>query len=339
MICMHLFMTFTGLSRYLSYTCKMVLPAAVVVVLAVYLLCVLSLGSSENLLLYSLYVAAVVFAAIPQGITEPATVELAGLFPSHLASKNVFAGEGFCGILVCTLTIFTRLITHGLGSLEVDTMQRLVVIFFAVLALTGIGTILVCLFMVRRTDHYRDYVEVDHAQVHDDRKTAAGVTPEMVDVVECGGCKDMSAGSEQHRVRTLFEALRYVWPSFIALFANYLTTLALWPVIPGLTCLEVGSSETSSLKSWWFDIVLVTFNLADFVSRSEPRSLSWAAKKLPSAAHLGFVFIRGLIFFPLMLTASAPQSYDPLVARWVVLIAVFWLGISNGFLTSIIFMR
>jgi len=321
---MHLLMTFTGFSRRLPYTCKIVVPSFVTVAVALYLIVTLASVSSVPFLLNSLYASGILLAAIPQGIMEPASVDMAGLFPSALTSKNVMTGNGLCGLLVSSLNIATRLASHGFEPIDLDSAQQLTFVFFAIMAVVGVSAVVVYLYMVRRSPYYSTYVKKEHKSPADEDEDEGG-----------GGDGVRDGGA----VSAALEAIRYVWPSVLSLAIVYITTLGLWPVLPGTTCINSDPTVDTTLKSWWFDIILFTFNFADFLSKSEPYSLKWGAEALSPKMHLICAVVRALIFFPLILYSSAPQSYDPLVARWVVLGAVFLLGISNGFLTTIIFMR
>jgi len=255
---------------------------------------------------------------------EPASVDMAGLFPSALTSKNVMTGNGLCGLLVSSLNIATRLASHGFEPIDLDSAQQLTFVYFTIMAVVGVSAVVVYLYMVRRSPYYSTYVKKEHK------------SPADQDEDEGGGGDGVRDGGA---VSAALEAIRYVWPSVLSLAIVYITTLGLWPVLPGITCINSDPTVDTTLKSWWFDIILFTYNFADFLSKSEPYSLKWGAEALSPKMHLICAVVRALIFFPLILYSSAPQSYDPLVARWVVLGAVFLLGISNGFLTTIIFMR
>merc|ERR1712039_1050367 len=92
-------------------------------------------------------------------------------------------------------------------------------------------------------------------------------------------------------------------------------------------------------QTWWFDITLLVFNVADLIGKFERRTLNWGATALSINMQLGLSLLRACFFAPLFLTASAPQMYSPTIARYVTLVAVFFLGLSNGWLSTICFMR
>eukprot|EP00443_Scrippsiella_acuminata_P056491 CAMPEP_0115464736 /NCGR_PEP_ID=MMETSP0271-20121206/49034_1 /TAXON_ID=71861 /ORGANISM="Scrippsiella trochoidea, Strain CCMP3099" /LENGTH=484 /DNA_ID=CAMNT_0002891645 /DNA_START=24 /DNA_END=1478 /DNA_ORIENTATION=+ len=335
----HAFLSFTGLSRRLSYTAKIVAPCLVVVLLAVYLFLVLSSSNDQDLLLRSLYCTALL-CSMAGSIVEPAVNDIAGLLPSTSTSQMAQAGTGATGVIVSGVQILTRLTTSGKGPIDKDGLQRLTRGFIVFMGVIGLAIIAVYLLRVRRSLYYATYVKRQPTATGLDAAGGNGS-----DGADADGSNGQSEGEGDRSCRALFratlQASRYVWPSCLAMVLTYGTTLTLWPVIPGRSCAATRSSSDgpSTLQSWWFDTIILCFNLGDYLGKSAQKSLAWGSKRFSPKAQLLMAALRTVFFAPLILTASAPQLYPAEIARWVTLLSVFALGLSNGWLSTVCLMR
>lgn len=341
----HLALTFTGLSRRLSYKCKLVVPGCIVACVAVYLIAVFLLCSDASVLLSSLYGAALI-VSVAEGTTEPAVYDMAGLYPSALTSEMVQSGNGACGLVVSVVSILTRLLTSGVQPLGEEHLQRLVYFYFFLMSLAGLGVPLIYICLMRRTAMYRRFVlderavpSADDGRTEDTANTSSAASLEDSPSASSEDAAAQGGAAPEKPLAAAGEALRHLWPSVLAVVLTFGTTLTLWPVIPGLMCLNADREADTALRSWWFDVVIFTFNLCDFLGKSESRSLSWGAKVLAPRAQLACAVLRACLFLPLQLTSSAPQSYEPTVAKWVSLGSVALLGLTNGWLSTVCFMR
>jgi len=333
----HTVLSLTGISRRLPYACKIVLPCCVVAVLAAVLIAILHMPSrSPDLLLNSLYVAGFV-ESLAESFVEPAVYEMAGLLPSTLTSQKVQAGNGACGLIVSSVQILTRLVTSGLGPIGKDQLEMLTTIFVTLMGVTSLQIMVLYFWKVRRSNYYWTYVR---GSGHSPESRAEEIAEDASDLQDDfgGGCIE--------NLRNTAKALRYVLPSFLAVFVCFLATLSVWPVIPGLSCAVPPSSSSSSkpdrssaLQSWWFDLVLFTFNFSDFLGKCMQSSLQWGARTLSPRTQLLLALLRAVVLVPVILACSAPQQFDPRLARWVNLFAVFVLGLTNGWLSTVCFMR
>uniref|UniRef100_A0A7S3X9N7 Uncharacterized protein n=1 Tax=Strombidinopsis acuminata TaxID=141414 RepID=A0A7S3X9N7_9SPIT len=323
----HGLLSVTGLTNRCSYAVRMTVPPMLVVVLAMYLFCVLTTSEDQGLLLFSLYFTALVISTA-EGICEPAVYEIAGLMPSTVPSMMVQSGNGACGLCVSCIQVLTRLFCAGLGPVSKEQLKALTKGFLVLMGLSNAAFLRLYWGSVRQTSPYKLFV-MSHRAEDDDHSA------EESD----GASLAKNAETEQMSlVMATVLAIREIWPTFLSVVLTFFVTLTLWPVIPGRTC--VGEEERDeTLQSWWFDIIIFTFNLSDFLGKSEPKSLKWGARVLTPMQHLLLAVLRGLIFAPLILTGSAPQKYDSHTARWVVLLSVFTLGITNGWLSTVCFMR
>ncbi|CAE8674618.1 unnamed protein product [Polarella glacialis] len=328
----HGLLTLTGLSRRLTYTCKLVVPGVLISIIALGLILVMSYVSSAEFLLNSLYCAALL-CSIAEGMIEPAVYDMAGLYPSALTTKNVMFGNGATGVVVCIVKISVRLCTNGVKPLAVAELEQLTHVYFALMGLAGIGLPAVYLLLMRRSKSFKKYVKCEYTIPKTDLQSN-GSDGEASATDPGGDCVRKESG-----LSAALQALKHVWPSMVATTITYITSLALWPVIPGSMCLSGPGDSNPTLRSWWFDIVLLIFNVGDLVGKSEHRSLSWGARNLSSNLLLACALCRAFLMFPLVLTASAPQSYSPTVASWVALAGVLLLGVSNGWLSTVCFMR
>lgn len=326
----HTFLSVTGLSRRLSYPVKLTVPSVIVVLLAVYLVIVLRCSSDADLLLRSLYSAALI-GSIAESFVEPAVYDMAGLLPSTSTSQMVQAGNGACGLVVSVVQMSTRLLTNGTGRIDKNHLEVLTMSFIALMGATSLAIVAIYWSRVRRCDYYIEYVQQPPVSQDID-----SFNPSSRDEIE-----EEDKGNE-NVFKAMIEAFRYVWPSFLAVALTFVVTLSLWPVIPGRGCAGTPSPSgepSSALQSWMFDLVILSFNLADFLGKSARRSLQWGTRVLSPTAQLALAALRAVLFTPLILSASAPQMYPAEIARWVIWLSVFALGLSNGWLSTVCFMR
>jgi len=336
----HALLSVTGIIRRLPYVVKITVPCVVVALLAVILVAVvLSPSTSPDFLLRSLYAAALI-ESVGQSLVEPAVFDMAGLMPSALASQGVQAGNGACGLVVSCVQMLTRLAANGLAPIGKKELEVLTVGFLAIMGFTGVSMVTLYFQRVRQSSYYLKYVERQdpHENIESEQVDLSEGCAEQQDATLFGHCAD--------NVRNIAKALRYVFPSFMAVFLTYCTSMTLWPVIPGASCVAPRAGEFSPepdqdniLQSWWFDLVLLCFNFSDFVGKSLRKSLQWGTQRLSPATQLLLAGLRAVVFVPIILACSAPQSFDPRTARWINLSAVFFLGISNGWLSTVCFMR
>eukprot|EP00449_Zooxanthella_nutricula_P001400 CAMPEP_0198521272 /NCGR_PEP_ID=MMETSP1462-20131121/20826_1 /TAXON_ID=1333877 /ORGANISM="Brandtodinium nutriculum, Strain RCC3387" /LENGTH=446 /DNA_ID=CAMNT_0044250913 /DNA_START=54 /DNA_END=1392 /DNA_ORIENTATION=- len=313
----HSFLSLTGLSRKMSYVTKTIVPSVLVLFVAVYLLVMFYMSEDSNFLLTSLYTAALV-GSVAESFVEPAVYDMAGLFPSALTSQMVQAGNGACGLIVSLVQIAARLLSNGLKPIGKAQLEKLTQAFITLMGVLCAALILVTL-SIRRTTFYGIYVEQGSGG-----KSGEGATAQ--------------AKSKLALVKASCTAIKHVWPSFLAISITFWTSLTLWPVIPGRTCATPPDGK-GTLQTWWFEIIILAFNLSDYIGRSFRGSLSWGALNLSPKRQLFFAIVRAFIFLPLILTGSAPQMYDATIARWVVLVSIVALGLSNGWLSTVSFMR
>jgi len=322
MLVTHTFLSMTGLSRKMSYAAKTIIPSSLVILVAVYLLVAFRVSTDPDFLLSSLYVAALI-GAVAESFVEPSVYDMAGLFPSALTSQMVQAGNGACGLAVSLVQITARLLSNGLGPIKKEQLEILTQTFIALMGVLS-AALIVAMLSMRRAGFFGRYVEQ-----HRDHKKDNRVRRE--DVIE-------QAKSSTAFVKASLVAIQHVWPSFLAITITFWTSLTLWPVIPGRACASPSDRE-GTLQTWWFDLIILAFNLSDYIGKSLRRSLKWGAVNLSPMTQLCLAIARAFVFLPLVLTASAPQMYDATLARWVVLLSVFALGLSNGWLTTVGFMR
>jgi len=312
----HSLLIVTGLSR-MSYELKMTLSPVLVLALSVFLTAAFAAPNvSPDFLLTSLYVVAFLIVS-SEPMVEPAVYEMAGLLPSTRTSMMVQSGGGACGAIVSVIQMSARLLFSGLGPTSKEQEEDLTRAFIVGMGLSGALFALVFWRLVRPNGYYQEHVVAAESRAAE--KQAAEL-----------------AGASLLRETVL--ALKHVWPSFVALILCFGTSLMLWPVIPGRTCVGTAPGD-EVLGSWWFSLVMLAFNLSDFIGRTALTSLNWGARALTPVRRLGLAALRAVVFLPLSLSGSAPQSYDPHVARWVVLLSVVLMGLSNGWLSTVCFMR
>merc|ERR1719401_696962 len=259
-------------------------------------------------------------------VVEPAMFDMAGLLPSTRPTQMVQSGNGASGLVVSLVQIGTRLVFRGLDPLDKGELKALSMVFVVLMGAASASIIAIYFLQVRRARYYMEYV--------------TGPKDGMAPGVEHGApAHDGKADLDRRpgSFKAAVEAARHVWPSLLAIMLTFTTSLTLWPVIPGRSCATEDGQGT--LQSWWFPIVILSYNLSDFLGKSATSSLQWGARALGPMTQLLLAAIRVVVFVPLILTSSAPQLYPTNVARCVVVLSVFALGLSNGWLSTVCFMR
>ena len=149
--------------------------------------------------------------------------------------------------------------------------------------------------------------------------------------------ENLSPTSKLTRMQSVRIALTYSWKPMLGVWFVYWVTLTLWPVIPGSMCVSYPGSE--NLQTWWFDIIIIVYNVGDFIGKSEKNSLNWASKTFSKETTMYLSIMRAAVFFPLLITAAAPQLYSAEIGVYVVSIGTLFLGITNGWLHTLAFMN
>eukprot|EP00928_Gymnodinium_smaydae_P083771 TRINITY_DN6700_c0_g1_i1.p1 TRINITY_DN6700_c0_g1~~TRINITY_DN6700_c0_g1_i1.p1 ORF type:complete len:355 (+),score=65.40 TRINITY_DN6700_c0_g1_i1:65-1129(+) len=242
----HTLMTFSGFSRKLPYTCKIVVPSLLMACLAVYLLVVLQTSADEELLLASLYGSALV-GSIVEGIVLPSSYDMAGLYPSPEATMCLQAGNGAAGLIVSCVNIGTRLAVTGRAPTTLLEAERLtslyLVAWMAIMAL-----LLICIFMLRMrsTESFDTYVRSERRLEPGSAGALsdAGSESESDDADE--GFMGVEGVREGDMVSRALEAISYVWPGLFTIMLTVATSLALLPVILGMTCLDASPEAMSA---------------------------------------------------------------------------------------------
>lgn len=337
----HTLLSLTGILRRIPYTCKVVSPLALNVVVVVGLMLVLILcKGQEEVQIYSLYIAALTLSTA-ESVVEPAIYDMAGLLPSSTATFGIQVGNGAGGVVVSFLQIGTRLVMNGLEPLKKEQVEGLTYFFLAVSAFTSLAGILLYLFFIRETNAYHHYVKLEGSS----SRFSSEESLQDVEVEHVDGQPPANQPLSKPSVRSVLsgtcQAVKHVWCSALAVCLTLFVTLTLWPAIPGRACVaDTGTlKEASTLQSWWFDLILFAYNFGDFVGKSEKYSLSWGARCLTPALQLLLAVVRTAVFVPLIFTASAPQLYSQETARLVLFAGVLLLGFSNGWLATVSFMR
>jgi len=317
----HFLFVFTGCGQRASYACRIVFSCTCVVVLVVTLCTILLSSEDQGLLLTAMYSAA--FGMQCSGaFVQPAYFEMAGLMPSAMTSQSVQAGIGAAGVVVCVVQILARLASNGLQEASLGSLQGLTYFFLGLTATAACLQILLFFSIIRPSKLYAEFI--DYA-AHDAR-------PDVPPSLSSQGSQEMSTAMARRL------AFRFTWPSVLCISMCFASTTLLWPSIAGVGCVS-SSSSSGTLQSWWFQIIVFSFNLGDFLGRAEKVSLKWGARALSPMAQLSLSVLRTAIAAPLIFTATAPQLYRPEIAAWVVLVTVFIFGVSNGWLSTVCFMR
>jgi len=321
----HCLFVFTGCGQRATYTCRIVGSCSCIILLVGSLCVIIMTSESKGLLLTAMYTAA--FGMQCSGaFVQPAYFEMAGLLPSTMTSQAVQAGIGAAGVVVCGVQILARLASDGLQEASLSSLQGLTYFFLGLTATAAALQILLFFLIIRPSKLYAEYI--DYA-AHDS----------VIDAGPAAQSSFQSQGSQEISVAAARRiALRFSWPSVLCIIICFGATTLLWPSIAGVAC--VGSSASSgTLQSWWFEIIVTSFNIGDFLGRAEKVSLKWGARALSPMTQLALSLLRAAIAAPLILTASAPQLYSPDIAAWVVLVTIFFFGVSNGWLSTICYMR
>eukprot|EP00053_Salpingoeca_punica_P007655 m.69707 g.69707 ORF g.69707 m.69707 type:complete len:540 (+) comp14265_c2_seq1:97-1716(+) len=146
---------------------------------------------------------------------------------------------------------------------------------------------------------------------------------------DAGAAADVAAAAvPSSSLQAYATVTRHIWPSLVAVFINYATTLA---VFPGIMT-EITSSRLGS----WMPVALITvFNLCDFLGKALPvwpvpwQQISWTAPRIIGAACARLVFI------PLVIFCAAPASNPIIHSDAAAFIICILFGITNAYVGSV----
>lgn len=333
-------------TQWLGFTARVVSSQVLyIVVTIVYLIALIAIESQSALRAVILMVAATI--SFGQYLIEPALYEVAGLMPSTETSRQIANGTGFSGFINQAVVIIIMLGMTGTSgsaiSVEASRIQQ--VAYVCVFLAMAILTIVVWFVGIKRNPYYIRYViqDIDIVESngvspqHRNDSDSEGSSPKPVLALEAGvdTAERVKDTKKQDFVPfselpTLWKALKVVWKQVITLWITYGTSLMCFPVIPGAMCVA-----DPKLQAWWFQIVLVSFNLLDCLSRTRIFPIAWGIRHITPNMQLILASVRALIICLLLFTGAAPQRYSPEIARWVVLVAVLFMGVTNGYLSTV----
>eukprot|EP00927_Polykrikos_kofoidii_P055216 TRINITY_DN4949_c0_g1_i2.p1 TRINITY_DN4949_c0_g1~~TRINITY_DN4949_c0_g1_i2.p1 ORF type:complete len:486 (-),score=55.16 TRINITY_DN4949_c0_g1_i2:193-1650(-) len=328
MLGLHCLLCLTGVSRKIPYFIKVGIAPWASVFMSIFVLIVLLTQSLNQLILPSFYAMCAV-ASLSQAVLEPSIFEMAGLMPSTFTTQLVQLGLAVSGVAVITLSMLIRLLSSGIEETTIEVLKSLTVISWVLVTLSGVSMSLIYFFVIRPSSFYRDYVEDVQGCFSSEDSHHRRLNARFDDVED----------DDENLLWATCEAARHIWPSLLANAMVFFLTVLLWPIIPGLSCVTSPSNADRSLQSWWLNIILLTFNIGDLMGKSEHGSLNWGSKHLTPLSQLFLALLRAVLFTPIILLSSAPQSYSPTIARWVNFAAVLLLGLSNGWLSTVTYMR
>jgi len=353
----HVILSLTGIISSASWRTRIFVPSGLMLLIALFLIKVVVADWDPEVRLRAFYGAALVQSVVGS-LMEPALYEMAGLLPSTRTTQMVQVGIGSSGTLVAISQTATRLATNGTGAIGKQDLRTLTIIFLACAGLAAVGMVVLFVTKVERNPWYK-YV-LDHVEEEEEDEGATHVEMAVLGRPAVATPHDESAsdllssisgadgagghgwlGACRRNWRATMEALRHMWPSVLAITIVFWGTLTVFPVIPGMACVHEADmlGSDSVLQSWWFDFVLLAFNVGDVCGKCLRSWAEWGARSFSPSTQVGLAVARNLLIVPLIIFSSAPQLYDPILARWAVLAGTYFVGVSNGYLATICFMR
>lgn len=316
---------FVGQLEWFDWSTRANIGYGMFVVASVFWLLCYNLVTDNSTLTACLYITGVTIS-LGQAFAESTVYMMAGMLPSNATTIAVMSGNGFAGVLVQVIAIICRFIWVG-NEAETDSQSAtLNYFYFGILIVVSIVAALLNHLYFCKTDIFKIYVS-DLGNSATKRRSVLSEKPQSV------GKED----STRQRFYNLGISLKHSWKYALCITLCYSVTLSLWPVIPFSAC--VRNHEDVGLNSWWISIILVTYNVGDFISKSEPWSLKWGTKHMNGNWLLGISIGRLVLFFPLIILMSGPQKISSYVAAYALPILTFLMGYTNGWLSTVAFMR
>eukprot|EP01134_Creolimax_fragrantissima_P007671 CFRG7671T1 len=351
----------SGLNHHdwMSFTTRVCLTMTANAVLAAILIVGMLEWYDNETVLMSMVYAVGLGVASGDALFEPAVYEISAIFPSERPTQMCAWGTGMAGILNIGVNIIIQLIVSGTSGapLTADQARYQEVGFAAVMIVVSLANIAVYWFGVRMNPLYVRFVEQDNS-LQGQREISKCTLPTANDPDDVE--KDIKqltllkgSFSDTRPVKPpmvkkkfrmfqyfpeLKEAASIVWPGALAVYLCYVTSLSVFPNIPGLMCL---GSDYPNVSSWWFNLILLAYNTGDFVGRVKfgGPDVQWASENLSQMTTLGISILRMITIYVLIFTSAAPQLYNANIAMWVVWTTMLLTGLSNGWVSTSSLMR
>eukprot|EP01134_Creolimax_fragrantissima_P005093 CFRG5093T1 len=346
-ISFYIILLVTGLNHHdwMSFTTRVTITMTANAVLAVILIIgILELYEDGKVLMYIVYMVGLGIAS-GDALFEPAVYEISAIFPSEQPTHMCAWGTGMAGILNIGVNIIIQLIVNGTSGdpLTADQARYQEVGFAVVMIIISLANIAVYWYGVRQNPLYKRFVEQDES-LPGLKKQSLYELPCMNDSVK----SSIPVPSKSLTVKKKFRMFQYfselkeaasiVWPGALAVFLCYVTSLSVFPNIPGLMCI---GTNYQNISSWWFNLILLAYNTGDFLGRVNFGTLDvqWASENMSQTTTLVVSIARMIIIYILIFTAAAPQLYDANIAMWVIWATILLTGLSNGWLSTSALMR
>ncbi|GBF92148.1 equilibrative nucleoside transporter [Raphidocelis subcapitata] len=347
------------LITYLGY-------AAVIVVIPIMDLAVIPRGAhTAPPALLSVVLAMAVMVGLLDGAGQGALYGDASLLPPEY-THAIVGGTASAGTLICVL----RAITKAAAPDDSAGLRRSAIAYFFVSALVSVACFFMAGWMVPRLEvvkYWRQKKIEEGSHVLPEASPSGKASPEVPLVTKNHNGATPDAASQGPASRTLSPTLstashrasfartlsrvtsiqlhvaelasplapafvppptlasiwRRRWQAITAMFFIYVVTLA---IFPGFLAEDVKNAQ---LGSWYPVILFLVFNIGDLVGKLAPHF-----KLAPSQTVLLICSCSRVVFFPAFFCGAKFGA-----PAYVIAIITLLLGLSNGYLTALLFAR
>ena len=158
---------------------------------------------------------------------------------------------------------------------------------------------------------------------------AQGVQPVDKSVATMG-----TLGGAVARLAALVRAARAgALPPALCQFLVFGITFVAWPSVPFAACRE-GWAESLG-KSWWAQMVILAYNVPDFMSRLWLRKLQESAQRLSGSTLVKACLVRAMLLPFIMFVCVSPRYIHGGAGNAVILLVSVLLALSNGYLATV----
>lgn len=247
-------------------------------------------------------VAAVFLAGLADGVAQGSIFGTAAVLPPR-CTQAVVSGTSVSGVVISLLRVLTKAVIPQ----DEDGLRLGSYLYFGVAGAFCLFCIFVQAFL-GKLPLFAHYLRSDkgsgaHHHHHD------------------------TAGQSADKVSSIGSILRRTWPLGSGLFLSYAVTLS---IFPGFLAEDV---ESETLGDWYAILLILGFNITDFVGKSLPIFERFRMRK--DLGLFAFALTRSA-FYPLYIMAtSGPRVLrtEPLGPAYVTVLTLI-LGFSNGWLTA-----
>jgi equilibrative nucleoside transporter 1/2/3 len=264
---------------------------------------------------FNLTIIMVIMTALCTALCQGGIFGFAGMLPP-IYIQAVMSGNGLAGITTSIIRVITKLTLESKKPITLETLNLSAAIYFFVSA----GVIIMCIlsyFVMVRTRFVAHFLGT--GAVWEEEKASLLSEEE-----------DLSIGykaSPLPPVSTL-QVLKKIWHMCFLVCFIFFVSLAIFPGIS--VTIESCYGPKSAMADWLPVLMIVVFNVFDFIGRTLPRFVIMFGEK-----SIAIPIMLRVVLLPLFIFCIYPRL---IVYDVIPLIFMAILALSNGYLSSITMM-